>query len=173
MVRHSFWSAPWVDFKTVLAPQKGPKTEPKTTQNRSKNHLKKRSPLGSLLRPSWDDLGPILAASWALLGVKIVLWPTRRSFFQKSTFSKRSGVKTRLGTILGRFGSPKGVVLGGQKGPKRHQKRDQNDIKILIDFWIDFGPIWDRFGTSSWGHFRDFGRPSWASKCNLWRNLFF
>ena len=125
----------------------GPKTEPKTTQNRSKNHLKKRSPLGSLLRPSWDDLGPILAASWALLGVKIVLWPTRRSFFQKSTFSKRSGVKTRLGTILGRFGSPKGVVLGGQKGPKRHQKRDQNDIKILIDFWIDFGPIWEAQGT--------------------------
>ena len=56
---------------------------------------------------------------------------------------EKSGLKTRLGTILGRFGSPKGVVLGGQKGPKRHQKRDQNDIKILIDFWIDFGPIWE------------------------------
>ena len=26
-------------------------------------------------------------------------------------------------------------------GPKRHQKRDQNDIEILIDFWTDFGPI--------------------------------
>ena len=28
---------------------------------------------------------------------------------------------------------------GGQKGPKRHQKRDQNYIKILIDFLTDFG----------------------------------
>ena len=97
----------------------GAKTEPKTTQNRSKNHLEKRSRFRSLLRPSWDDLGPILAASWAVLGVKIVLWLQRRSFFQKSTFSNKSGLKTRLGAILGRFGSPKGVVLGGQKGPKR------------------------------------------------------
>ena len=120
----------------------GAKTELKTTKNRSKNHLEKRSRFRSLLRPSWDDLEPILAASWAVLGVKIVLWLQRRSFFEKSTFSNKSGVKTRLGTILGRSGSPKGVVLGGQKGPKRHQKRDQNYIEILIDFWIDFGRIW-------------------------------
>ena len=125
----------------------GAKTELKTTKNRSKNHLEKRSRFRSLLRPSWDDLEPILAASWAVLGVKIVLWLQRRSFFEKSTFSNKSGVKTRLGTILGRSGSPKGVVLGGQKGPKRHQKRDQNDIKILIDFLIDFGPIWEALGT--------------------------
>ena len=70
-----------------------------------------------------------------------MLWLQRRSFFEKSTFSNKSGVKTRLGTILGRSGSPKGVVLGSQKGPKRHQKRDQYDIKILIDFWSDFGAI--------------------------------
>ena len=30
--------------------------------------------------------------------------------------------------------------MGGQEGPKRHQKRHQNGIKILIDFLIDFGP---------------------------------
>ena len=124
----------------------GAKTELKTTKNRSKNHLEKRSRFRSLLRPSWDDLEPILAASWAVLGLKIVLWLQRRSFFEKSTFLNKSGVKTRLGTILGRSGSPKGVVLGGQKGPKRHQKRDQNDIKILIDFLIDFGPILEAQG---------------------------
>ena len=53
----------------------GPKTELKTTKNRSKNHLEKLSCFRLLLRPSWDDLGPILAASWAVLGVKIVLPP--------------------------------------------------------------------------------------------------
>ena len=55
----------------------------------------------------------------------------------KFTFWKKSGVKKRLGSILSRSW----VDFWGQKGPKRHQKRDQNDIKILIDFWIDFGSI--------------------------------
>ena len=50
----------------------------------------------------------------------------------------------RLGAILeplernmSRFGRPRGP----KREPKRHPKRDQNDIKILIDFWIDFGAI--------------------------------
>ena len=92
---------------------------------------------------SWPHLG----RSW---GSKSCCGCSGARFFRlflKNMFWKKSGVKTRLGTILGRFGSPKGVVLGGQKGPKRHQKRDQNDIKILIDFWIDFGPIWEAQGT--------------------------
>ena len=53
----------------------GAKTDPKTTQNRSQKHLEKRSRFRSLLRPSWDDLGAILAASWAVWGVKIVFLP--------------------------------------------------------------------------------------------------
>ena len=49
----------------------------------------------------------------------------------------------RLGTILGRSWADLGGLWGAQKGPKRHQKRDQNDINLLIDFLIDFGPILD------------------------------
>ena len=41
---------------------------------------------------------------------------------------------------LGSIWVAKRIVLGGQKGPSRHQKRDQNDIDFLMDFWIDFGP---------------------------------
>ena len=58
-----------------------------------------------------------------------------------------------LGASLGDLGAswaelepiwaPKMVQKGGQKGPKRRQKRDQNDMNILIDFWIDFGAIWE------------------------------
>ena len=54
-----------------------------------------------------------MARSWGSKSCSRLGW---RSFFEKSTFSKKSGVKTRLGTILGRFGSPKGVVLGGLWG---------------------------------------------------------
>ena len=53
----------------------GPKTVLKTTKNRSKDHVEKRSRFRSLLRPSWGDLGPILASSWDLRRVKIVLSP--------------------------------------------------------------------------------------------------
>ena len=35
-------------------------------QNRSENRLQKRSRVRAVLRPSWGDLGPILAPSWAL-----------------------------------------------------------------------------------------------------------
>ncbi len=41
---------------------------------------------------------------------------------------------------LGAIWAPKRLQKGGQKGPKRRQKRDQNDVEILIDFWIDLGP---------------------------------
>ena len=44
-------------------------------QNRSKNRLRKRSLLRTVLRPSWGDLGPILASSWDLRRAKIVLSP--------------------------------------------------------------------------------------------------
>ena len=41
---------------------------------------------------------------------------------------------------LGAIWAAKRAQKGGQDEPKTHPKRDQNDIKILIDFWIDFGP---------------------------------
>ena len=47
---------------------------------------------------------------------------------------------------LGAKKSEKWTQKGCQKGPKRDQKRDQNDIKLLIDFWIDFGPILEAQG---------------------------
>ena len=36
--------------------------------------------------------------------------------FLKNYVFEKSGLKTRLGTILGRFRSPKGVLLGGLLG---------------------------------------------------------
>ena len=36
---------------------------------------------------------------------------------------------------------PKRVQQGAQKGFKRHQKRDQNDIESLLDISIDFEKI--------------------------------
>ena len=88
-------------------------------QNRSENRLQKRSRLRTVLRPSWGDLGPILAPSWGhfwwfCIGFCTISW--------KSTFSKKSRFKTRLGPILGRFGWPKGSsweALGSQVGGKK------------------------------------------------------
>ena len=49
----------------------------------------------------------------------------------------------RFGAILTDLGAHEASKVG-QKGPKRRQKRDQNDIEILIDFVTDFGPILGR-----------------------------
>ena len=59
----------------------------------------------------------------------------------------KTSVQEAFWCELGVIWAAKRDQKGGQKGPKRHQKRDQNDIKILIDFWIDFGPIWEAPGT--------------------------
>ena len=88
-------------------------------QNRSENRLQKRSRLRTVLRPSWGDLGPILAPRWDhfcvfSIGFCTISW--------KSTFSKKCHCKTRLGSILGRFGWPKGSsweALGGQVGGRK------------------------------------------------------
>ena len=52
-------------------------------------------------------------------------------------------VQDTFWTELGSIWAPKRAQKGGQKGPKRRQKRDQNDIKILIEFWTHFGSIWE------------------------------
>ena len=87
---------------------------------------------------SWDDLGAILASSWAVLGVKIVLSPRAALIFSKIDVLAEKWCQDACWDDLGSIWAPKRVQKGGQKGPKRHQKRDENDIEILIDFWIDF-----------------------------------
>ena len=48
---------------------------------------------------------------------------------------------------------PRGWILGAKMRPKRHQKRDKNDINILIDLGMDFGAILeDQMGTSHLPH---------------------
>ena len=73
----------WIDFWLHLGREKGAKTEPKTTKNQSKNRLKKRSHFRTVLRPSWGDLGSILAPSWRPRRVKIVLSPRVALIFLK------------------------------------------------------------------------------------------
>ena len=55
-------------------------------QNRSKNYLKKRSRLSTVLRLSWSDLGAILASSWAALGSQSGVSPRRNCTSRKVTF---------------------------------------------------------------------------------------
>ena len=47
----------------------------------------------------------------------------------KNDVFEKSGLKTRLGAILGRLGSPKGVVLGGLLGLKLGQKRSRKVMR--------------------------------------------
>ena len=93
--------------------------------------------LGEVLEPSWNDLGSSWVPSWgqnrAVAHTALVFFENR--FFEEDKRSRR--VLDRTWLDLG----AKRLQKGGQKGPKRHPKRDQNDIKILIDFGIDFGPI--------------------------------
>ena len=49
-------------------------------------------------------------------------------------FLMKISVQDAFESELGTIWAPKSSQMGGQKGPKRHPKRDQNDIKILIDF---------------------------------------
>ena len=56
----------------------------------------------------------------------------------KSRFLKKISVQDAFWTELGPIWAPKSSQMGGQKGAKRHEKRDQNDIKMLIEFLIDF-----------------------------------
>ena len=62
--------------------------------------------LKTVLGRSWADLGLILGG---LGGQNRAVATAALVFFQKSMCWKKTGVKTCLGTILNRFGSPKGV----------------------------------------------------------------
>ena len=84
----------------------------------------------TLLDPSWADLSPILERSDLENRA-----PARAgAIFSKFTFLTENWLQDLFWTELGPIWAPKGSQMGGQEGPKRHQKRNQNDIKILIDF---------------------------------------
>ena len=95
-----------------------------------------KNALGDPLGPSWADLGPILERS----ELENRAPAHTGAVFSKFTFLTKIWLQDSFWTELGPIWAPKGSQMGGQEGPKRHQKRDQNDIKILIDFWTDFGP---------------------------------
>ena len=105
----------WVPKRGQVEVKIGPKTE----QNRRQKRRWKKKLLKIILEPSWSDLGSILGRLGCPRRAKIVLWPTRRSFFWKSTFLKKSGLKRRLGAILGRFGCPRGSKMGAAEGQER------------------------------------------------------
>ena len=101
----------WVGFRAILGSQKGAKTEPKTTQNRSQNRLEKRSRLRRVLRPSWTDLGPILAPSWLVL--RVVEW----GFARAKLHSVKIGVFAQ-DNVSRRFLGRSWADLRRQKGSK-------------------------------------------------------
>ena len=54
-------------------------------------------------------------------------------------FSNKYRFKTCLGSILGRFGRPKGVVLGGLLGLKLGQKRLGKVMRKKASSWSGLG----------------------------------
>ena len=118
------------------------KTAPKSIPKRSKIERKiktKKKRSKTILDPSWGDLEPSWVPSWADLDPKIVLSPRAALVFQKSTFLQKSCLKTRLGPILGRFGSPKGVVLGDLLGIKLGQQRYGKVMRKNASSWTGLG----------------------------------
>ena len=94
--------------------------------------------LKTLLEPSWGDLRTFWRPSW---GPKNHFYIGKTNTGAKSAFFMKTSVQEAFWCELGAIWAAKRDQKGGQKGPKRHQKRDQNDIKILIDFWSDFGGL--------------------------------
>ena len=80
-----FWDPSWVPKRSpdgaqdeTLRPQDGPRGRQDGTQDdqdKSKHRVQKRLCLRTISRPSWGDLRPILASSWDLRRVKILLSP--------------------------------------------------------------------------------------------------
>ena len=73
-----------------LGRPKSTKIGPKTSQNSRRFSRAQKIALQ-------DTLGAVLSPSWAASTSKIVLWPTRRSFFQKSHFLNKSRSEAQLG----------------------------------------------------------------------------
>ncbi len=77
-----------LDFEVLEVGYFRPKMT-KTDQNRSKKCLQKRSRLRTVLRPSWGDLGAILASSWEAFGSQSGVSPRRNYTLRKVTFFTR------------------------------------------------------------------------------------
>ena len=80
----------------TLRPQDDPRGHQDGTQddqNRSENRLQKRLCLRTVLRPSWGDLGPILAPSWGRFGWFCIVFCT---VSWTSTFSKKTRKSKKL-----------------------------------------------------------------------------
>ena len=110
----------WVDFDA----KKACKRLPKRTQNGYQNLKRKKMLFGTLLEPSWGDLGSFWVASgtpkcWFFIGFSNVFW--------NIAFRKKKGPKTNFGTILGQLG----VKKAPQKAPKRRPKRPQKAIQKI------------------------------------------
>ena len=133
-----------IDFERQKGAQREAFGEPKWSQNRSQNDSKSKSIFKNektlfktVLGAPWGHLdpiwGPVLGHFLNLAGV--LQWFRENQHFRKNDVSRC--VLEPLGAIW----APERAQKGGQKGPKRHQKRIQNDSNFLIDFWIDVGPI--------------------------------
>ena len=112
-----------------------------------------KNALGDPLGPSWADLGPILERS----ELENRAPAHTGAVFSKFTFLTKIWLQDALWTELGPILVPKSSHMGPQEGPKRHQKRAQNDIKILIEIQepggCTFGPA-RRNALASWGDHR-------------------
>ena len=109
-----------------------------------------KNALGDPLGPSWADLGPILERSELENRA-----PARTgAVFSKFTLLTNIWLQDAFWTQLGPIWVPKSSHRGPQEGPKRHQKRVQNDTKILIKIQEPgatiFGPA-RRNALASWG----------------------
>ena len=147
-----------------LGSQNGAKIDPKTIQNRRRFLRAKKMLFKTLLDPSWADLSPILERSDLENRA-----PARAgAIFSKFTFLTKIWLQDSFWTENGPSWVPKGFQMGGQEGPKRHQKRNQNGIKILIDFYTDFEPNLEVRGTRPRRDRRVSGgmRGAWLSSLN-------
>ena len=92
------------------------------------------------------SLGAVLGRSWAASTSKIVLWPTRRSFFQKSHFSQNRTWKPNLAAKSAE-NDPK---MAPQNDPKSTKNRCQKTIEILIENNTNFVIHFGRPGGMRW-----------------------
>ena len=89
-----------------LGGQNGTQIDPKTMKTDTKNQDEKKQSK-TILDPSWGDLGPSWAPSWADLDLKIVLSPSVALVFLKNHFFDVKTVRRRLWDQLWPAKAPK------------------------------------------------------------------
>ena len=118
----------------------------KIDQNRTQNESKFKTIFKSEKVALQEPLGAVLGRSWAPPTSQIVLWPTRRSFFEKIHFGKQSHLEAQLGLQKGE-NDPK---MAPQNDPKSIKNRCQKMIEILIDNKTNFTRQLGRPGGMRW-----------------------